>query len=354
MKNENKFEINRGVDLLKKFKNEPEPKIIWNGIIEQASGLITGVGKTGKTTFAENLGISLAVGRKSFYEYPLDGKPKKVLFLNLEEKLKRIWRRNKKQVLSLNKEEFALFEENYIVKPENFPEYLNTNEDWEAVHSYIELTNPEIIFLDSITHMCIGQIEQSAVAQQFMQNYRKYILSFDKTVFVIHHNTKGNDKPISQDSIAGSRVITQSFDFAFGFGNIPSKEGGSYSCMLFNKDAEKSNNDSVLYNFDKNYWIQRIGMANKFDLYCESKSDGRYNNTNRDLISEYILSKSSQDSQTTTSSEMMDKFVSTNTMSKQTLYASINHLLKNDIIQKTGQGIYLPVNYNLESTIDGE
>lgn len=343
MNNKNKFKINKGTDLFEKFKNEPEPDIIWNGIIEGASGLITGVGKTGKTTFAENLAISFAVGRNSFYGSPISGGAKKVLFLNLEEKLLRIWRRNKKQVLNLNEEEYALFEKNYFVKPDGFPEYLNEDRDWEFVSDYIKEVNPDVIFIDSLTHMCVGEIEKSVVAQNFMQYYRKYILSFNKTTLIIHHNTKGNIKPIDQDSIAGSRLIIQGFDFALGFANIPTREGGNYSCMLFNKDAEKSNNDASIYKFNENYWITSIGVTNKFDLYEESKKDGRYDNNNRELIYNYISSRYSQDSQTSTTAEMMKTYVSSNTMSKQTYYDSINYLMENEKIEKIEKGVYAPI-----------
>ena len=71
---------------------------MWNGIPEGSTGLITGVAKTGKTTFAENLAISLSVGKKEFYGCNMDGIPKKILFINLEENYRIFSRRNEKQI----------------------------------------------------------------------------------------------------------------------------------------------------------------------------------------------------------------------------------------------------------------
>ena len=59
--NVKKFKITNAIDLINRVKTEPEPKIIWNGITEGSKGLIAGVSKTGKTTLAENLAISIAV-----------------------------------------------------------------------------------------------------------------------------------------------------------------------------------------------------------------------------------------------------------------------------------------------------
>lgn len=321
-----KFEIRSGADLINQYKKLPEPKLLWNGIIEGAFGLITGVGKTGKTTFAENLAMSLAVGKNEFYGYELDANPRKVLFINLEEKLWRIGRRNSTQIESLNEKEKALFSSNYFVAPEEFPEYLMNDSDWENLEEYIKKINPDVLFIDSLTHMCMGEIEKSSVAQEFTRKLKKYIAYLNITTFIIHHNTKGNDKPMTQDSIAGSRIITQEFDFALGLGNVPTAKGGTYSCILYNKDSGKENNKAITYSFDENYNVLRLGESNVYDLYAETKTDGRKNDKNKNIVVDYILGKHSQGSQSITSNELKSEFVENNTFSKQTLYSVIKCL----------------------------
>ena len=59
-----KFE--RAIDIINRVKSEPEPNFLWTGIPEGSKGLITGAPKTGKTTLAENLAISMCTGRKEF------------------------------------------------------------------------------------------------------------------------------------------------------------------------------------------------------------------------------------------------------------------------------------------------
>ena len=61
-----KITVTKASDLILRVESEPEPTIIWNGIVEGSKGMVVGLSKTGKTTMAENLAISIAVGRKEF------------------------------------------------------------------------------------------------------------------------------------------------------------------------------------------------------------------------------------------------------------------------------------------------
>ncbi|WP_157208555.1 hypothetical protein [Mariniflexile maritimum] len=64
IKNEvNKVKTRKLIDLIQRVEREPEPKFLWNGIMEGSHGLIVGHPKTGKTTFAENLAILDRAGK---------------------------------------------------------------------------------------------------------------------------------------------------------------------------------------------------------------------------------------------------------------------------------------------------
>lgn len=341
------IKVIRNIDQINEVRKEPDPKLLWGGIPEGAVGLISGVAKTGKTTFAENLAISLAVGKKSFFGSEMDGEPRKVLFVNLEESYRIRCRRNDKQINRLSKDEFKLYCNNYITIPKDFPEFLNTDEDWNYLSKYIEAVDPDVIFMDSLSHMCIGEIEKSHVAQKFIQTFKKYVGSFEKTVIVVHHNVKGNEKPIDQNSIAGSRFITQTFQFAYGFANIPT--GGNYMCVLNNKFIGYDTSKATLYSISNDGWLEVLEDRNKFRLYGKpQKIDGRRDSTNPDMIYKFIKYRSSQGSQTsqgnvsTTASDLMSKFVnsSTSTMSKDTLYKSLNKLELDGMILKVSKGEY--------------
>jgi len=349
IKEKNEITIVKAIDLIKRVKREPEPKMLWRGIPEGSIGLITGVAKTGKTTFAENLAISLSVGKKDFFGSPLDGKDKKVLFINLEEGYKLRSRRNSKQIESLNDKEYKLFSKNYLSTPEEFPTFLNTEEDWEALQEYVIASDAEVVFIDSLSHMLIGEIERSVIAQKFKQTFEKHLSKLGKTIVVVHHNTKGNDKPMDQDSIAGSRFILQEFEYAYGFANIPT--GGNYACMLYNKHIEKDDTTAILYKIQKNGWFEYLGIENKFSLYKGSnksstyKVDNRIDDTNLNIIYDYMESQSSQGSQYILSSDLQKQFVESNTMSKDTLYKNINKLDERGKIERLKKGTYAIANY---------
>lgn len=341
------FEIVKGIENIVKVENDPIQKFIWKGIPVGSKGIITGVAKTGKTTFAENLAISLSIGRKEFFGEPIELNPQKVLYVNLEEGYKLFARRNLKQISMLTNEERELFCENYISTPEGFPEFLNSDNDWEVLREYIVTSKAEIVFIDSLSHMCVGEIEKSVVAQKFVQTFREYLGSLNKTFIIVHHNTKGNDRPISQDNIAGSRFILQEFEFAIGLANIPTSRGGNYMSMLYNKHIEKDDTTALVYEVNKNGWVDYLEKQNKFDLYKEEilkKTDRRANVTNKGLLYDYIVSLDSLGNTTITSKQLMEKFVTSNTMAKDTLYSNLNKLLKEEKVSNLKKGVYTLVN----------
>lgn len=335
-----KFKKTKLKDLVEQVRKEKAPRMLWHGIPEGSSGLITGVAKTGKTTFAENLAISLSCGLKEFLGNKINVDPLKVLFINFEESYRLRIRRNIKQLGKLNEEQIELVNQNFYTNPKGFPEFLNNEEDWELVSDYIKDVDPDVVFMDSLTRMCVGEIEKSVKAQDFSQMYNKYIRSIEKTVIVVHHNVKGNDKPISQDSISGSRVITQEFEYAFGLAKIPSKQGGNYCSMVYNKHIPDESK-SKIYNIDETGWLSMEKEVYAEDLYNNSKVDYRKGSQNQDLLYDFFESQTSQGSQTITTMDLKKKFVETSTMSKDTLHNNLNKFLENGLIQRADEkGVY--------------
>jgi RecA-family ATPase len=337
-----KITVTKASDLILRVESEPEPIILWNGIVEGSKGMIVGLSKTGKTTMAENLAVSIAVGKTEYLGFPISGIPKKVLFVNLEESYKIRTLRNIKQISKLTSSERALFNENYFSTPEDFPEFMNSDEDWDKLRGYIIASEAEVIFIDSLSHMVKGQIETSDVCLKFVQKFRHYISNLNKTTIVIHHNVKGNDKAITQDSIAGSRVVSQEFEYAIGLSNIHTESGGKYLCMLYNKYIETDSAEAILYKINQENWLEKLGEANRFRLYSGVESDNRQNSTNKDLIYNYCQSQISQGSQSISSADLMDTFVKNDakTMSKDTLYKSIEKLKLEGKLKNAEKGVY--------------
>lgn len=335
------IKIVKGIELINQVNELPKPKFLWHGIPEGSSGLITGIAKTGKTTLAENLAISLCTGRKSFLNYKMDGKPRKVLYVNLEESARLRASRNNKQITKLSKEEYKLFCENFISTPFNFIEFVNRESDWEVLSDYIKASEADIVFLDSLTHLLVGEIEKSSVFQTFVQNYRKHIKKLNKTIVVIHHNIKGNDKPIDQSCIAGSRLVSQEFEYAIGLSKIPA--GGNYASMLYNKYIADDEARAILYQFDDSGWVKWLREDNKFNLYTDKiKKDGRIDSVNREKVYNYMVDMVNQGNQTISTADLKSGLVHNmdKTMSVDTLHKSINKLLDGGEIIKLEKGQY--------------
>lgn len=95
-------------EMLEEKKNRPESKFLWSGIKEKSFGLVFGPSKSGKTIFCENLGMKIAMGADEYLGYELDGVPKKVLFVGLEEFWESRAERNNKQLEELDSEQKEL------------------------------------------------------------------------------------------------------------------------------------------------------------------------------------------------------------------------------------------------------
>jgi hypothetical protein len=350
-----KITVTKASDLILRVESEPEPTILWNGIVEGSKGLFVGLSKTGKTTMAENLAISIAVGRVEYLDFPLSGIPKKILFVNLEESYGLRTRRNIKQISKLTTSERTHFDENYLsIPPDDFPEFINSEEDWIKLRECIIDSEADVIFIDSLSHLVKGQIESSEVCIKFVRTFREHISALKKTIIIIHHNVKGNDKPITQDSIAGSRIVCQEFEYALGMSNIPTENGGKYLCMLYNKYIETDDTKAILYKINEENWLEKQGEANKYHLYSTTKPDKRQDSTNKDLIYNYF--QSSQGSQSILSADLMKMFVSNDskTMAKDTLYALLKKLTAEGKIERLEKGVYKLKRENEDEKGEGE
>ncbi len=329
-------------DQINMVMKEPEPKFLFPGIPEGSMGLIAGAPKTGKTTFAENLSISLSVGRNSFFGKPLIGRPVKVLYINLEESYKLRSRRMGNQIKVLTEDELKLFAQNYYTTPEKFPSFINSTTDWEMLRDYISACKPQVLILDSLSHLLVGKIEESQSVQKFFQNFFKYIRLPELTIMVVHHCVKGNDRPMDQDSIAGSRFVLQEYEFAIGLANIPTAQGGNYACMVFNKHVEKNDSEALLYKINANGWVDYIGESNKYALYRETKVDGRSNTLNKKRILDLFNQENGKGSKSSTipTSKFKNDLIDTGIMSKQTFHLQMNELLKDGLVESPERGNY--------------
>ncbi|HSD08865.1 MAG TPA: AAA family ATPase [Flavobacterium sp.] len=198
------------------YKEMPPKKMLWSGVKEKSFGLVFGPPKSGKTIFCEYLAISIAIGRESYFNHFLDGNPKKVLFIGLEESFESRLGRNILQYETLTEEEKLLMDENYDVQEIDFPKFVISKENWENLYQTIEGSGAEVVFIDSITRMNHGKLEDSKTAEEIMSRLRVLSQELNITLFAIHHTPKLHGNPITMDGIKGSSVFAQESDFAIG------------------------------------------------------------------------------------------------------------------------------------------
>ena len=316
----------------------PEIKSVWGGIKEGSFGNIFGPSKSGKTIFCENLGLSIAAGCSDFMENKIEVEKQKVLFVSFEEYWRFRTRRNKMQVDALKTQGCSDFEVNYLTMGDGFPRYLLTKEDWSLFEENIKQSECKIVFIDSLTRMIDGHIEESATASKVSQKLRGMAYKLNITMIVIHHTRKQNGKAINIDSLAGSRVLAQEADFMIGINKTLS--GTRYMKeVAFRYQKE---NDDFVYSFsiNKDYWIEKGLEVNEFAILETPENDGRRDDTNMIKVLEEIKLKSGEDHNIVKTKDLQVRFVDTRIMTKPTLHTALKKLEDIKKIEKVKKGEY--------------
>ncbi len=98
------------------------------------------------------------------------------------------------------------------------------------------------------------------------------------TLVVIHHTPKQTGKPIIQDSLAGSRMLSQEADFMIGIGkNI---EGKRYFKEVSFRYCQEQNENVTVFDIDSYQWL--IPGAEMPETALLKEPDGRKDDTNPD------------------------------------------------------------------------
>jgi len=268
------------------YKAMPPKKMLWSGVKEKSFGLIFGPSKSGKTIFCENLAISIAIGRDNYFDYPLDGVPKKILFIGLEECWDNRVERNISQFGTLNEEEQLLMNKNYCFQPIDYTKFIVTEENWETLHKTIESSGAEIVFIDSITRLTLEKLEDGKVAGKIMSSLRTISQDLNITIFAIHHTPKLHGSQINMDSIKGSAVFAQESDFAIGINRTDKKH--RYMKNVFFRYA--SDDDEFVKEFviESDAWLNLSGEVDEDEILQRSDRRRAGVEDKRDLVCKFF------------------------------------------------------------------
>ena len=323
-------------DMITRVKSEPRMKMVYSGIKENSVGFIFGPSKCAKTIFCENLGMSIAAGCDSFLGKPINLENKKVLFISLEEFYAGRTERNEKQVAKLVAEKGDAWLANYMVMNENIPRYLMTDDDWKIIYGIIVETKPGIVFIDSLSRMYNGSIEDSSVAKDVMQNLREMANAMKTTIVVIHHTPKLYNSPLTINSIAGSRMIAQDADFMIGLNKTI--DGKRYVKDVAFRYAPDDCETVRMFTIGEDLWLNISGDVEEFKLL--SVSDGRRDDNNKEKLLDFIAAKGEVNEGVVLYSEIEQRFVKTKEMSSQTAHVQLNSLEQARKISKPEKGKY--------------
>lgn len=278
--NEQKNKAVSFLKMLEEKRKRPKRKFLWRGIKVKSFGIFFGPSKSGKTIFCENLAIKLAIGSSSFLGFKLPGKPTKVLFAGLEEYWENRVDRNLEQYSVLTDEEKKIFEENFLYQNIDFHRYLTNSEQWANFIDLIINSQAEVVFVDSITRLNHGIMEDSKTVEEITQRLHEVAIETDITLICVHHTPKMYDAPITMDKIKGSSVLAQESDFAYGI-NRTSK-GIRYLKTVFLRYADDTEEKVKEFIINKSLWIEIQGED--YEEVLLQKSDRRRDDDKRDLI----------------------------------------------------------------------
>jgi len=321
-------------DMIKRVDSEPKLKMIYSGIKEQSVGVVVGPSKSAKTMYCEGLGMAIAAGADNYLGLPINMGNKIVHFISFEEHYTYRTERNAKQIKALVAQYGEAWLENFIVANEDIPRYIITKEHWQELADLILSVEPGIVFLDSLTHMYQGAIEESKVSVELMKNLRWLSEETGATIVAIHHTHKMYGQRLSIDTIAGSRVIAQECDFMIGLNRTV--DGKKYI-----KDVAfrylPSNDETVrTFEIDDNCCLNITGETDENGLL--SAPDGRKDTTNSDKIYQFMTEATEAGTKTIPFSEIEGRFGSE--MSTVTMYANLNKLIETKAITKPGKNEY--------------
>lgn len=262
------------------YAKRPKTKFLWSGIKENSFGLIFGPSKSGKTILCEGLAMSIATGAKKFLETDLDGIPKKILFVGLEEQWDNRYERNASQVKHFNDHEIDLIKQNYLYQPIDFTKRIIRESDWDKLEKTITDSKAKVVFIDSITRLNHGNLEDSKTAEEIMQKLREVCYNLKITLICIHHTPKMRDQELTMNCIKGSSTFAQESDFAIGM-NRTSK-GHRYVKNVFFRYAKDDDDTVKEVEIDDFSSLQLIKESEENEILV--RSDRRRNTDNRQKI----------------------------------------------------------------------
>lgn len=324
-------------EIIRRADEEPPIPCLWSGITVGSFGFVYGPAKSCKTTLLENLAMCFAANLSSYFEYPILGGQHRVLFISLEEHWLSRANRNKKQVEYLSKQiGNSDWTTNYITNTEELPRSIHEPHEWLMLENLIKHHKANIVIIDSFTRLYAGAIEDSSTAKEISFKLRELKDRLGITLIVIHHTPKQMGKPITQDSLAGSRILSQEADFLIGINKT--HDGRRYLKEISFRYRQENTDTIKVFDIDENLWLHPSVDIPEAEVLKEK--DGREDESNLLLILEFIKEKTFSAKGETHTQEIQKHFVDAQVFSRQTMFTCLSKLEKQGKVEKIGRGVF--------------
>jgi hypothetical protein len=319
-------------DLINQCGEESKIPYIWNGISKGSFGYIFGPAKSGKTIACENLGLSLAAGSTDFFGYELIQEENTVLFISLEEFWRPRTERNSKQIKSMQLPPDKKL--NYYVVDDKFPRHFASTKDWEILYQTISDSSANIVVIDSLTRMINGEIENSTLCRSASINLREIADKTGITLIVIHHTPKQSGRPITVESLAGSRVLGQEADFLIGINK--GADGQRYLKEVGFRYKQENDETVLMFEIDDNLWIKPTGRIEEYKLLQEP--DRRNNKSNYNVVLDIIKDLADDNNGVVSSIDIERRAI--NNMARSTCYVQLDKIISQGLLINEDKGRY--------------
>jgi RecA-family ATPase len=226
--------IQSGKDLLKSFSKEEKPREVFGKYIHEGElCILFGDSNAGKSILANDIAFFVSGGGHKWPDMESPNIPS--LYIDME----------------MTGKQFASRYHNaseYMTDDYSRAEMLsNSTEDrWERIRSKIismqSLNNaPKFIVIDNITNG-FGSIYSPKQMTALVTELKNIKSKFGLTILLIAHCPKRNkNKPITQDSLGGSKMIINFVDSAFAVGTSIYGEDIRYVKQIKARECEKDN-----------------------------------------------------------------------------------------------------------------
>jgi RecA-family ATPase len=318
------------------------PLEIYPTILENSVGFVFGVPKSGKTCFCENLLLSIAAGRSSFFGHRLNANNRATLFISLEEfYLKRLLR-NQKQLGQFSNSEQEEIKHNYRICNQDFKRSVYDRDEWHYLEEHIALHNPIITVIDSLSRLTPNSNADEETAKKIMLRLREIAQKNNTAIIIINHTPKGrNEHPLDQFSMSGSRILMQDADFILGINHI---RGARYIKTTASRYSDHDHEDVDIFELTNIQGIKKLKTVNEESLF--KPADGRENTDKRELILEAIkkLNKGNREG-----IEKKDVLKALPGISTSTFYHNLKKMNQDNIVEIEGSKIIPPSDNTAET-----